>query len=448
MINSNKIVTITNKSVRFATFGKQLLLLEPILLAVMIYCFWYPIEDRFSWLPLLIGIPIFMLVRLLTYGRLFTRFPLALFLGVFIVLGLLNLYLSPFTSTSANPIGRLYLLGRPLLGISLCIYFVEYVRLYKKLDGLLIVTVILALIIGVMALLSSNWTNKSDQLQFMLDVLPRFDQFPGAGGGFNVNEIAGGLVWIIPLCAGFMGWRGTRLIDRFLRWSFILAFSTSFIALFLGQSRFAIAGTLFTLLLMVPLLIQNTPRRIIAWGVIAVFIILEVMIVRNVFTPPNQPTLAERDEESVNVRFDIWDSAITIVKKYPLTGAGMNMFRERAVRTQYPVPTFTQGVLPHTHNEFLQIATDLGLPGLLVFFSWYGVMGYGLFRAYRLGNRNLKVIAVAVAGGLLAHAFFGMGDAVTLWDRFAFVFWWLLAMGSALVWVVNNRNDNASSLEV
>ncbi|MBA3869173.1 MAG: O-antigen ligase family protein [Anaerolineae bacterium] len=408
----------------------------------MVYWFWYPIEIRYQWLGSLIVVPIFMLFRLLAYKRLFTRFPLDIWLVVFLILGVLNLYLSPFTA--ANPMSRLYLLARPLLGIALCIYFVEYARIYSKLDGLLFITLLLSLLIGAMALLSSDWNNKSDQLRFIIDLIPRFDKFPGAVGGFNANEIAGGLTWIVPLCAGLMFWRGSRKMDTIIRWGFIAAFVISFTALYLGQSRSAIAGVLVILVPMIYFLVSRWRWRIVAWVIIGALIVLELMIVRNVFTPPGQPILAQRDEASVDGRVDIWKSALKIISDHPLTGVGMNMFREKVIRNLYPVPTFLQPVLPHAHNEFLQIATDLGLPGLLVFIIWYGVTFWSLLRVYRLGEMHFKVLAIAIAGGLLAHIAFGMSDAVAIWDRLAFLLWWMFALSYAVYWLARHISTPSS----
>jgi hypothetical protein len=38
---------------------------------------------------------------------------------------------------------------------------------------------------------------------------------------------------------------------------------------------------------------------------------------------------------------------------------------------------------------------------------------------------------VAVGASILAHSGFGIGDAITLWDRFYFVFWMMLGVGMA-----------------
>ena len=47
-----------------------------------------------------------------------------------------------------------------------------------------------------------------------------------------------------------------------------------------------------------------------------------------------------------------------------------------------------------------------------------------------VGPRD-RAVAVAVAAGLLAHMVYGMGDAITLWDRFAFGYWWMIGLAAA-----------------
>src|SRR6185295_2259207 len=114
--------------------------------------------------------------------------------------------------------------------------------------------------------------------------------------------------------------------------------------------------------------------------------VLEIMIVRNVFSPAKLTDQVERDEDSLTGRFDIWKSALDIIRDYPLTGVGLNNFRNDEVRQRYPVTTFKQPILPHTHNELLQFGTDMGVPGLALFGIFYAVTGWVLVQGYRKGD--------------------------------------------------------------
>jgi O-antigen ligase len=409
---------------KLTKFSAHLLTLEPLLLAMLLGAFWFPIEIRANWLWLLAGVPVLMLARWLIYGRLFTRFPLDLVFGLFIALMVLNTYLAPYTR-------GLYMLGRPLLGMALCVYFVEHVRHRHHMGGVLLATLGLVLLVGGLALFSSQWNSKSDQLRFLIDILPKLTGFPGAEGGFNANEIAGALTWLVPLSAGFAAgctYTGRRRLDGLLRAGFLVGFLITFAALLLGQSRFGLLGVLLALGLLTPVVLGGWRRRAAAWGLLLVIAVLEIMIIRHVFSPAKFTTQLERDEDSLSTRFDIWGSAVAIVRDYPFTGVGMNMFRDGRVRQRYPVASFTQPVLPHTHNELLQIATDVGLPGLVWFGMCYLVAAWMLWRVYRTGTAALGALAGGTGAALMAHLIYSLGDAVPLWDRFSFVFWWILAL--------------------
>jgi O-antigen ligase len=203
--------------------------------------------------------------------------------------------------------------------------------------------------------------------------------------------------------------------------------------LFLGQSRAAIIGVLFALVVVIFMLIRHRWWRLLALFGVGLIALLEVLIIANVFsTSTDARSSLNRDETSVSMRGEIMGSGFAIVRDYPLTGVGMAMFRSSAVRERYPVPSYGDRILPHVHNELLQVATDLGIPGLVVFITWHVVAGYMILFIYWRGSQpsemQARAVAVATGGGLIAHAVFGLADAITLWDRFGFVYWWLLAI--------------------
>ncbi|MEO8608234.1 MAG: O-antigen ligase family protein [Chloroflexota bacterium] len=408
-------------------------IVEPILIFILIGAFWYASPTRDHWLWLLVLIPVSWGTRWLLYRRVWTRTPWDVFLVLFVILSIINMYAAPYRRAPDIPYSFFVLMARPLLGIAIFSYFVEQAREQKTMVALLIGTLVLGGVVAVLGLGASQWTSKSLVLRFMTDALPRVADLLGpfdAKGGFNVNEIAGALAWLCPLVAGIIGyrWKG---YNRFWRGLTAMVFALLFLALFLGQSRFALAGAMFTLAVLAGLLIPSRRGRWAAWGVLVAVAVLEILIVRDVFAPPGQQVLAERDEASMSIRFDIWGSALHIIRDYPLTGVGLNMFRDGRVRALYPVPTFPTPVLPHAHNEWLQVGTDMGIPGLIVYIGLQLVTVYALVKGYRQGDSSAKAIFAAVGAGLFAHAFFGLGDAIPLWDRFGFVLWWLVALGGA-----------------
>jgi O-antigen ligase len=408
-------------------------IMEPILITIVLGAFWYASPTRDRWLWLLVLIPVSWGMRWLLYGRVWTRTPWDIPLVIFVILAVMNVYVAPFRRASDVTYSFFVLMSRPLLGLALFSYFVERARQDRRMDALVSATLLLAGIVAILALGASQWNSKSLVLRFMTDALPRIanDLAPfDAKGGFNANEIAGALAWLCPLVGGLIAYQWSRY-NRFWRGLAVIVFAALFLALFLGQSRFALAGTLIALAALGKLLIPTWRGRWAVWAMLAAIAVLEILIMRDVFVAPGQGQLAERDEASMNTRLDIWGSAVYIIRDYPLTGVGLNMFRDGRVRALYPVPSFPNRVLPHAHQEWLQVGTDMGVPGLIVFVGLQLITVYLLFKGYQQGPASARAVFAAVGAGLFAHAFFGVGDAITMWDRFAFVFWWLIALGGA-----------------
>ena len=406
---------------------------EPLLLMAVVYTFWYADANRL-WSLLLL--PPLLLLRWFAYGRLVTQTPLNAVLATLLVLAVANVFVAAYSrgdTSLALPVLDLQLtipwawvmLGRPLMGVALYFSFVEHGRRYGV-QGLARTTVVLGLIVAFLALFSTQWNAKSEQLAPIIERLPTISDIWLAPGGFNANEIAGGMAWLIPLTAALAlhYWR-----PRVVQVGAAAAFALLLFCLFLGQSRLAIGGVIVGLGLVMMTLVPPGRRRVLALVGLALFTAAEVAIVRNVFAPPSYgAVMVARDENSSAARLEMYLSVVNILQDHPLTGVGMNMYRDGQVRADYPVPSFGQRILPHAHNELLQLGADFGVPGLVFFIMLHLVVAVMVWRCWRQPDRQSRVIAMGVAAALLAHGIYGAGDAVALWDRFIFVFWWALGL--------------------
>jgi hypothetical protein len=397
---------------------RGVLALEPYLLALILALFWIS-PNHYQ--PLLLFIPIFI-ARIVVYRRLLTFTPLHLILIAWLILCVINYFAAPFSLWS-------WILTRPLMGVALVGCLVEIARQHGHTDRLIAVTIGFSLLIAALGLGSSQWTSKSDLLKPLIDVLPTLRNFPGAIRGFNVNEIGGAMAWLIPLMGAIAitAWRGRPVGAR--GWYATIAFVTLALALFIGQSRLAIFGVIGAMGILILLLIPANRWRYLALGVLIVFTVIEVVFFLGVFSPDQD--LAGRDEASLSGRFAVWQAAIEVVQDHPWTGVGMNMFRTRAVRAIYPVEGYATQVLPHAHNAWFQIGTDLGLPGVILFTIWQAMLLWMLYQIWRTGDGKARTVAAGLCGAFLAHGVFSLGDAITLWDRFIFLYWWLIGLTAA-----------------
>lgn len=430
------------------SFARRLLILEPLLLAAMGIAYWFifDVRQRWLWLVLLL-IPIYLL-RWVALRQLDKPTPLTLWSLALLGLATFNTALAGAVAPNAPPytLGWV-MLARTILGVGIVLYFARVAWQTRSIDGLVTGSIWLALIVGVMAIGSSQWNEKITALNSVVDALPVLREIPGAEAGFNANEIAGAVSWVLPFVLALTLYRWVN--DRPQRDVATVATLLLGVALILGQSRFAIAGVIVTTAGLVWLLIPQLRWRLLATGALALLVMFQAALFFNLFTPPTSvdaatPRISSRDENSVENRLAIWESAVRMTLDHPLTGVGLNFFRYNPPRSQYPVPYYVENnlILPHAHNEWLQVATDLGIPGLIVFVSVQLSAALMLLRAWQRGTGEQRALAAALGAGLLAHCAFALGDAITLWDRFSFLYWWLLGLTTALYLIVNQPRQD------
>jgi hypothetical protein len=426
---------------------------EYFLIFTTIYAFWHvspPIRDNWVWL-LGFAVPIHILRILLTKRFNAPIWILPLFVA-FWILTMVN-----FTNAPYHRDHYWVLVCRPLLGCWIIFYAVEWVSWRKSLVDLLFVSIVMGLIVGLLGLTTSQWHSKSDALRVFIDALPRLPHkefLPDAQLSFNPNEIAGAIAWLTPLCLGLVLMSLGNIqnsIQRFryqiLKSSALLASVLLLLALFFGQSRFAIFGVLGAVTLLLMGLMWQSARRVWRWLglgllIIGLLVVGQVWLITQVSDEVGGTNgggaLSSRDASSIDTRLQMWQRALQMANDYPLTGIGMSMFRF-AIRTPaYQIAYFEEINFnaPHAHNELLQIGADFGWLGMVWWLALQLGVAYALVQAWRNGNQTARVVAVSVGAGLLAHAVYGLGDAVTLWDRFSFLWWWLLGLAIAnWVWV-------------
>lgn len=142
-------------------------------------------------------------------------------------------------------------------------------------------------------------------------------------------------------------------------------------------------------------------------------------------------------------RLELWSRALYAIQDFPLTGMGMNTFRT-LVRVLYPLFYFSPDFdIGHAHNEFLQAAIDLGLPGLIAFLGLYIIAFWMLFKIWQLGPAQPpapapglpawpRALVLGLGGGLAAHMIYGLTDAVALGAKPGILFWMLLGLIATL----------------
>ncbi|MBI3978898.1 MAG: O-antigen ligase family protein [Chloroflexi bacterium] len=284
-----------------------------------------------------------------------------------------------------------------------------------------------------LGLLGTQWPMKIPGLAPVTDQLPLLIRgLPGAEGGFNPNEVGGALIWTIPpgFALALGGWRTRRL--GWLAGGGAALFMLAVVLL--AQSRGALVG-LAAGMLGVGLVVGGRRLRLAAIGAVV------VVALAIAWVGPRQvgerfldhpERLAAGQSIGLTGRVELWSRALVAIGDFPITGLGLNTFRV-VMPVIYPAPwSSTDRDIGHAHNELLQAALDLGLPGLVAFVSLHTVAGAVLYRACQQTEDRFHRYALAgVGAGLAGHLVYGLTDAIALGAKPGFIFWLLLALAVA-----------------
>jgi putative inorganic carbon (HCO3(-)) transporter len=324
-------------------------------------------------------------------------------------------------------------------------------RLRLAVDGYLLLGGSVALL----ALLATDWPARARLASAVIAHLPqRVITLPGAAEGLHFNEVAGTLLWIVPLGLAFTiaAWQqptpkppaahnqSTFLLVS-VQFAAIAATALASLVLLLTQSRGGLLGLAAGVLLMLALGGRRSRWLSLAGGIVAVAIgglwvyhvgpahTIEIVV------GTSEQVADVTSTTSLEGRFELWSRAIYAIQDFPFTGMGMNTFR-KVVPVLYPL--FTIGAddinAAHAHNHWLQVAVDLGLPGLIAHLAtWFITVGM-LLQVWRQAiDPWLRVIAIGILGSLSAYFVYGLFDTVALGARPGLLLWILLALAT-LVW--------------
>ncbi|MEZ4726577.1 MAG: O-antigen ligase family protein [Caldilineaceae bacterium] len=150
------------------------------------------------------------------------------------------------------------------------------------------------------------------------------------------------------------------------------------------------------------------------------------------------PDLQQSTQTSLVRRIDIWRLSLQMVGSNALTGIGLGGY-EAAFTAYFPTLPLTQGraAPPHAHHLFLQLALDLGLPGLLAYLGlWIVLLRALLVQLYQRSKTRQGLahqaathgVAIGLSSALVAMLIVGCFDNALWGTKLTFVPWCLFAL--------------------
>jgi putative inorganic carbon (HCO3(-)) transporter len=322
-----------------------------------------------------------------------------------------------------------------LYGIALCYAVVEWGQRRESILPVALVVVGLGCAAAILSLLGTGWVVKLPLLNLIVPYLPEVIRgVPGAESGFNPNQVTGALIMFLPLqiclLLGVVTDDSLPTAGRYwLALGLGLALALTTIVVLLAQSRAAWAAVALGLLGLGAIAVRRL-RPILAVlllaGIVALMGLGPVGVGEWL---AQQGWMVSSGEASWTVRLELWTRGLWTIAESPLTGTGMNIFRQIVWRS-YPPVSLPYGLdVGHAHQTYIQVALDLGLPGLV---SYLAVLGGTLasgWRVYGGSSRRLaRLVAIGGLTGVVVQAIWGLTDAVALGAKQSFLWWIVVAL--------------------
>jgi O-antigen ligase len=395
----------------------------------------------------LIALPAIWLINRVLLGHFIPRTPYDFVIALLLLMVLISIGATYDVRVSLPKIAGV------LFGISWLYALVAYANSARRFNWTMLGLILGILLLIGLIVLGAQWKGKVPVLTQLSGLFPKLiTDVPGAPEGFSANEIAGTLTWLmlLPLSILIGWWSTTRsgFAAKSVMSLLLLSLTLVLIALIvLTQSRSAWLGAAAGIGVAV-FAIGRIGRVLVIGGLIiligGVLIIGPAKLLSKVLDSPT-PQFGTLFEPKTEGRIEIWSRAVEGIRDFPYTGLGMNTFRY-LMPIMYPMFTVKSTEdLAHAHNEVLQAALDLGLPGAVSFISLHLIaVGLAVNTLKRTVTGLQHWVTIGALAGLAAHAAYGLTDAVALGAKPGLFFWILLGLLAAANQLIDVDTDRAA----
>jgi O-antigen ligase len=393
----------------------------------------------------LIGVWIWRKMRL---GVFFAATPIDIPLFfLFALLLPLSIWVSPTTLRIPVSVPRAL-----VLFWSFCLLATVTTYASRRYASFLLLTVLFILsgvALALVSLFGTQWLIKFEGMELLYSRLPSplVGLFSGAETGFHPNQVAGTLLYVLPMLIALAAtsiYRRDRWVTSHTRrlmwivWPSVLLIGAT---LFLTQSRSALLGVAVSIVFMV--FVGNKWGRILLLGVL-VLVIAAIPFVSSqaldLISDAPQLEAVGGSQSVEGFRVQLWTQAIQAMSDFPITGMGLGTFRH-VVRLLYPLNIPPSYDIGHAHNFFIQTALDFGILGLVAVLAIYIVVVVQLVDLWRSGGKReddsgercmpwgaYRIWAVGFGGCIVAQSVYSTLDAVAMGAKTSFMFWYLVAL--------------------
>jgi O-antigen ligase/Flp pilus assembly protein TadD len=278
------------------------------------------------------------------------------------------------------------------------------------------------------------------------------------------NWISNYLAMIFPIAFSFFLLENNRNIKYIYLTLLVVLYTT----LLICQSRGIWISIFLTLIVAFIIIFRYKLDNIFTknkkWLIYLLIIFLAITVIYSTENPLNKSrlTVTERalstfevaEDPSINTRFLMWKVSIEMFKDKPAFGLGIGTFKyhyldyQAAYLIDHPNYIRNSGKAAEAHNEYLQIAAEMGIIGLIVFLSIIFAFYYIVYQYFEKedNKKNLLIIFGILMGitSCLIHCLFTFPFHVPALGAIFFILF-----GLTLAYMnISSGNMNKSMIEI
>ena len=236
---------------------------------------------------------------------------------------------------------------------------------------------------------------------------------------YNPNILAEYLIMLIPISVGLF-WYNKEIKKKVLYLGTTLVMT---LALILTLSRGGWLGFAFSAFVFILIIERKLLLSIIPISVLGIYLLPQSIINRIL-------SIGNMADSSNAYRLKMWEITRQIIKDNWKAGVGFGHLPFKQTFESYirTMPTY------HAHNTFLEVAAEIGIPGLIVFlFFLFIIFKYGILKIYNSQDRYIKVLGAGVISGLAGVLLHGLVENVLYIPRIIITFWMMISFILTLV---------------
>ncbi|MBC7232384.1 MAG: O-antigen ligase family protein [Chloroflexi bacterium] len=380
----------------------------------------------------LAGIGFLWASRLVTTGHLTARTPVDWPILVLVLMLPVALWASADASVTWPALYRL------VAGIALFYAVVNWVSSTRRLAVVAALVVLSGVGVAAMApFAATTWPAAKlfNAVPILTKLLTRGK--PLMGEDINANVLAGGLALVWPVGASLVlarfGGPRHRVVIARLCLTGSLTLMTAILLLTQSRGAFLALG--------VAVAVMAALRWPLVRFLVPLFCVALILLLWRGGTQQLQQLadvlLSTGTIRSLASREEVWSRAIYMIQDFPYTGIGLGTF-DLVQPLLYPF-FLSSGEAHHAHNLFLQVAVDLGLPGLIAYLALLIGIVFATWRTWKDCPRPVDggvggegALALGLLGSQTVLVVHGLLDATGWANKLAFLPWFLMGLAAAL----------------